>query len=1344
MAIIWANRAVLIKIVLIETVTVKSEGELLLSINNINYYPFEKKIKIFDFNLIVKSSDSINTKQTSLQRLSFDSVVVSGFSLRAILFEKRIKAEEILTAKPEIVFSQKKKNLESHNSIQDHFNSIHPKYAKLNILPIEIDVLKVKYGNVIFKADSSGKDLGSADFSVELHQFNTLVDSLEFDSHSFLFSRRLIIDIDNFSRVLKNNNKLTIDKLEFDSKFDKLTLLNLKLGNNNSNLSNRISLNQIEVNGLSISEINSARNLKLMAVKVSDGHITLNSSSKIIKSANTSNKKLINDFFHFIDEIEVDSLLLSDINIDYLGQNKKKIASVKGLKLLFLGLYSDSSYYQNNILPSYKSLDFGVKSFIYDSIQQISGKNITYSSDNYLFELFDINVVDTIEKINLKFQKIIVDGLDSRLLLKKKPSNIVLILEEPEFNLNISSKYFKKTSNKKPNALTELIKLEKVVLKNANLSVFNNLGLTSAISNLNLSLNLDKEFESSKLNISNLKWNSGDFAFTSIENNIHFEYISSAYENNFLHFENGKIEHNLSNKSDNLFEFAFEDLSFRDFNLIESVNNNSFKTSEIIVQNPNFNMDLRLNNSKNKFSIDSLELKLPLTVNVNKFILQNGDVKLKLVLDNKQFNFVSELNVSLENIIFPKEISFNDIEQIILKMNLENASLNHENSKIGFEEFNFNSSDSSLSFKNLNLNLDSLVFGTSILYSNKLTVSKIDLTNLDYFKFIKSHELSFNKLEVIKPDIDIYSYSTDTSIKKLGNSSSKKLDFSKVLFKVIELQNLKLLYNFTINDSKKRIRVNNFDFEWNPQSDQDNLLMELSANINGFQYFDSSNNSSFEIEKLFTDIEKNDISIVGGQFVKPMTESQNGIFVRIPLLDLNDIVHSPNQSYNIEIKELRSDSLILKFNNKIKKQKPLSFSGRVEALEKYSNFVSAFNIKRSSFHNIDLSIKNESDSSHNNFSINEIDVFTTNVGFSTSDSANLHLKELEIDIKRKKFITADSLYEISSGDIYYNFAENYIGIDSFYVKPRFNKDEFFKKAVYQTDIINVQGRKILFSGIDFQSLLLKKELIVSNIDIEAVNVSALRNKKYPFKHGVIKPLPAELIRGIKQSFFVDTISLVDSYVLFGEYVEGSEEPGTVHFTDISMTINHFSNMPSLMNNPPVVKVAFQTKIMGNSLLTSNMEFPIHKNEFSFNGKTEQINFKDFNSMTQNLFGVSIKKGIGYFDIKGVFAGDSISKGSLIFHYKDLRVGLYDREKAQLNKGMAAPFFSFLVNDLLVRSNNPRFFGRTRMGLVYFERNKEKSFLNYIWKSLLSGMLSTMWHNSKEQRKEKKRIKTLSK
>jgi len=95
---------------------------------------------------------------------------------------------------------------------------------------------------------------------------------------------------------------------------------------------------------------------------------------------------------------------------------------------------------------------------------------------------------------------------------------------------------------------------------------------------------------------------------------------------------------------------------------------------------------------------------------------------------------------------------------------------------------------------------------------------------------------------------------------------------------------------------------------------------------------------------------------------------------------------------------------------------------------------------------------------------------------------------------------------------------------------------------------------------------------------------------------------------------------------------------------------------------------------------------------------------------------------------------------MIFEYRKLKLGVYNRNKAQQNKGMFAGVTRFLINDLLIHSNNPKFARKPRIGQVHFDRDKEKAIINYTWKSLLSGILSTMGFNTKEQRQGKKELK----
>jgi hypothetical protein len=66
--------------------------------------------------------------------------------------------------------------------------------------------------------------------------------------------------------------------------------------------------------------------------------------------------------------------------------------------------------------------------------------------------------------------------------------------------------------------------------------------------------------------------------------------------------------------------------------------------------------------------------------------------------------------------------------------------------------------------------------------------------------------------------------------------------------------------------------------------------------------------------------------------------------------------------------------------------------------------------------------------------------------------------------------------------------------------------------------------------------------------------------------------------------------------------------------------------------------------------------------------------------------------------------------------------------------------SFLANEIFLKSNNPRFARKVRLGEVYCKRDDQKSIFNYLWKGLLSGIESTLGYNNREQRKEKKEHK----
>jgi hypothetical protein len=63
--------------------------------------------------------------------------------------------------------------------------------------------------------------------------------------------------------------------------------------------------------------------------------------------------------------------------------------------------------------------------------------------------------------------------------------------------------------------------------------------------------------------------------------------------------------------------------------------------------------------------------------------------------------------------------------------------------------------------------------------------------------------------------------------------------------------------------------------------------------------------------------------------------------------------------------------------------------------------------------------------------------------------------------------------------------------------------------------------------------------------------------------------------------------------------------------------------------------------------------------------------------------------------------------------------------------------TFVTDDIILPSGNPGNDGKLRKGIIYFKRDKNKGFFNYVWKSTWSGLKSSVGINTKQQREIKR-------
>jgi hypothetical protein len=632
-----------------------------------------------------------------------------------------------------------------------------------------------------------------------------------------------------------------------------------------------------------------------------------------------------------------------------------------------------------------------------------------------------------------------------------------------------------------------------------------------------------------------------------------------------------------------------------------------------------------------------------------------------------------------------------------------------------------------------------------------LVLPSVLVKGLDYSLLIAQDSVSFSTLQIDTPYVDlVLPVVKDTLKKQEGKHKFRPQDYLVFSYDTVELTNLNLKIEKKGPDNNEFISLKDFYFShFKDDSREGNLIEDLVFNFRDFRFYDSISQRHISIRDGVLDSDKGILFIKGIKGSNTVIGKEGSIDFKKPgvnyiaeEIELVGITVRKTLPTQISARKLRINDINLDIV-----QKPSDtvrgeeFKIDLDIMKKLEHVLTSLQLDTAVLSDISFNIHTLSDTAEGHIRIDSIGVVVEKIQVDSSMAGEVRpdiINKITIDLKGKTQITEDSLYELRTGRLHYNFREQTIIVDSFFITPLFEPEEFFKRAVYQTDRVDFFSRKIEIDNININELLSSDHLHVSDIRIYEAKTEMYRDKHYPLKPGIYKPLPRELLMSIKKAFTVDSVHITDSYLKYLEMDAKADDPGEVYFNQFNVTAYNLTNHIKEGEKKDLI-VDLHTRIMGQSMMDLNIRFPLYPDTIAFRmtGKTEKIDLTTLNPLTRNLLGIGITKGKGSVDISYISGNDSVAKGALIFKYKKLRLLPYNRKKEKLRKNVLTPLVSFMINDLVVKSNNPRFARKPRVGEVYFKRDTQKSIVNYVWKSVLSGLMSTMGFNNKAQRQERK-------
>lgn len=358
----------------------------------------------------------------------------------------------------------------------------------------------------------------------------------------------------------------------------------------------------------------------------------------------------------------------------------------------------------------------------------------------------------------------------------------------------------------------------------------------------------------------------------------------------------------------------------------------------------------------------------------------------------------------------------------------------------------------------------------------------------------------------------------------------------------------------------------------------------------------------------------------------------------------------------------------------------------------------------------------ENDSVQNSIyvSLSEFDLYDVQISDSTL-KAFLPFKYERMEISSDSvFYAMNEYHNLAIKNLEIN--DGNIGLKDLFIIPKFSKAEFDRRISTEKDRFELHIEAVDISdlswGFEQDSIELKSPFI----QIDRADLKVYRNKLLP-DDTRIKPLYSRMIRemGVKIKF--DSIQLKNSRIVYEEKKDASRPPGELNFTEVNASLNDITNIG--LNSPdfPETKIQISALLMGKSPLSFNWKFDVRdlQDDFTISGEMEGISANAMNSFLRPTMNIEVQGRIQslFYNFRG---DNNLASGDMRMQYKDFKVEVLKKDGSKKNN-----FLSDLANIIIRNDDNSEKLERKG---IQAERDKTKSFWNYLWLFIRNGSLKS--------------------
>ncbi|MBD1260542.1 DUF748 domain-containing protein [Maribacter polysiphoniae] len=301
-----------------------------------------------------------------------------------------------------------------------------------------------------------------------------------------------------------------------------------------------------------------------------------------------------------------------------------------------------------------------------------------------------------------------------------------------------------------------------------------------------------------------------------------------------------------------------------------------------------------------------------------------------------------------------------------------------------------------------------------------------------------------------------------------------------------------------------------------------------------------------------------------------------------------------------------------------------------------------------------------------------------------------------------------------------NHKDHNLEIVDLEIFSKYSRDELSRKLNKERDHMVLSIPKGLVNDLCLKTLNDSLYFSVRKVDVLKPELTMYRDKLLK-DDKVVKPLFGAQLQRLPMKLDIQDIAIKDGSVSYSEQVNEDVEPVSITFNRLVANINKLSNTTDL-----------QTKVEAKALLMNEAPIQLlwdfnssgHDDYFNASAILKNLNAEEINPFLESQAKVRAEGHINemYLTIHG---NGFKSHGNMKMKYNDFKFSMLDEDRLGIDKTLT------LIVNLITNDGSKTDEMGYRYGKVEVERDRSKSFFNYLWLNLRDGLKNTVVGNGKK-------------